>query len=280
MASRNAFAVPALLVSRRRPNLQVINNTNSTTQQREANHCDVKVTRTLWFPVQPTAKETFLIRATTAAVATVMALYRADDYLTAAACSVGDTLSLAEVKADESFVLVVRRANSTGGNIPLEFQFGTPSAQLSRDVPPSVIDQPSDGNLTLRAFELGLVPEPAVTWLRDGKLILGSTGSTFNIATLTPVEAGRYSVILDKGLSRVTNLVADVALDLPWVADHANAEVRDGLFRIHLTGNAKQRVAMERLDTLAAVRDRQEDWLGENGLSYEDAGPLQVPWRF
>ena len=142
-ASSTALGVPALLVSPGRPGLQVINNTNSATQQREANHCGVKVTRTRWLPVQATAKGHFVIRALATAVPTVMALYRAGDYLTPAACNVGATLSLAEAKADESFVLVVGSADRTGGSISLDFQLGTPPPQLPTDIPPSIVDRPA-----------------------------------------------------------------------------------------------------------------------------------------
>lgn len=106
-ASSTSLGVPALIVSPGRPGLQVINNTNSTTQQREANHCGVKVTRTRWFPVQATAKGYFVIRAM-----------------------------------------------ATGVPIP------------------------------------------------------GVNGATFPIAKLPTIDAGRYSVILDNGLGRVTNVVA------------------------------------------------------------------------
>ena len=108
----------------------------------------------------------------------------------------------------------------------------------------------------------------------------GGEGRDLEITRLTASEAGRYSVILDNGLGRVTNAVAEVTLDLPLAASPTVTEVNGGRFRLMLTGNPGQRVAVDRFDTLETFADRQEDWLGAQGLIYEDDSPSVQPWRF
>ena len=197
------------------------------------------------------------------------------------ACATGPELRLPEVPANEDLLFSVASATELAGEIPLEFQLNAPLPAQPRNHPVPALDRPENTPLTLRAWEGDLAPPPQVQWLRDGQPLPDARGRDLLLGPLTAAQAGRYSAVLDNGVSRVTNQVADVALDRPLRGDPLAAAVNGATFSFTLTGNPGQRVAVERYADLSAPPlDRHTDWLGEHGLLYEDDGPGTSPWRY
>jgi len=279
-AGKGGLGVPPLLLSPGRPGFQTVNNTNATTEIREANHCGTKVSRSRWFPLLTQAAGRLVIRSVAATSPTVMAVYRESDLSEPAACATGDLLVIENVQAGETLLVVVGSASRIGGSIPLEFLVGVPPPVVAPDTTVPNVDRSEGSLLTLRAYEADLVPAPQVIWLRNGVPVPGADGREFAVGKLDGNKVGRYSVILDNGLGRVTNGVAEVSLDVPLAAAPGSAQVTDTVFRWVLRGNPGQRVAVDRYDALTEVLDRYEDWLGDGGLVYQDSGPGTVPMRF
>ena len=279
-AGKGGLGVPPLLLSPGRPGFQTVNNTNATTEIREANHCGTKVSRSRWFPLLTQAAGRLVIRSVAATSPTVMAVYRESDLSEPAACATGDLLVIENVQAGETLLVVVGSASRNGGSIPLEFLVGVPPPVVAPDTGVPNVDRSEGSLLTLRAYEADLVPAPQVIWLRNGVPVPGADGREFALGKLDGNKVGRYSVILDNGLGRVTNGVAEVSLDVPLAAAPGSAQVTDTVFRWVLRGNPGQRVAVDRYDALTEVLDRYEDWLGDGGLVYQDSGPGTVPMRF
>lgn len=282
------FGGAALVVSPGVPYAHVVNNANATTSLIDPNPCNQKVTRTRWLPLQVASVGRLVVR-TEARFPIVLSLYRTNHIagqraaslvLPAHACATGPELRVDGLLPGETLLLSLASAEELAGEIPIEIRMGEalPAQPLAFVAP--TLDRPANTPFTLRAWEGELDPKPQVTWLRNGQPLPGAFGRDLDIGNLTPAAAGLYRVVLDNGVSRVTNTIANVTLETPLSADPADVGVSGNTFRFLLTGTPGQRVVVERLASLDTVLDRHADWLGEHGLLYEDGGPGVVPWRF
>jgi hypothetical protein len=80
-------------------------------------------------------------------------------------------------------------------------------------------------------------------WLRDGVAIAGATNSTLSLVHLLGSQSGAYSVMASNDFGATTNVVALVAVDIPYLGFEPRPV--NGAIRVWLQGPPGQIMILE-----------------------------------
>ncbi|MBL9175435.1 MAG: hypothetical protein JNL10_17975 [Verrucomicrobiales bacterium] len=257
-----------LLLSPGRPVEQWVNNEVNTTQGSEANHCDFLIRRTGWMLLEVERDGHLVVTATNTTVPLILALYGFSDPDVPLACSQGNRLVLPDARAGRIYSLVFGSTADVGGLIELVCVSGTPPPP---PLPPGPVTEVEPGRgVTLVAPTVsGLQPDARYQWFRNGRAIDGARDRALVLDRFTLELAGDYSVVLDNGVGRTEFVIGTLQPDLPLQPAGA-PETANGVFIFRLTGNAGQRVAVDRGTDLGVWNTHEEFWLPATGLEYRD----------
>ena len=115
-----------------------------------------------------------------------------------------------------------------------QFQ-GGPTHSLLRYGDSLLLSSPAPSN--------GLFPIRRMQWLRDGVAIAGATNSTLSLVHLLGSQSGAYSVMASNDFGATTNVVALVAVDIPYLGFEPRPV--NGAIRVWLQGPPGQIMILE-----------------------------------
>jgi hypothetical protein len=177
------------------------------------------------------------------------------------------------VTGGKIYYLAVDGSNGAVGTIPVECLIGQePPAQTNA---PALKVIELGQNVVLTAGSPAVSgPVPTYQWLENSLPLSGATGAELTVTPKGLADAGLYSVVIDNGIGRVTNAVAQVGVHVPLVlgesagqAPHFEGEE----FVFGFGGNAGQDVGIDQSLDLATWTRSGSVWLSEQGLGqYRD----------
>lgn len=266
-------ALPALVVSAGTPRIQVIDNTTSTTQQREENHCGLIGYHSRWLAITPEIDGVLVVDTPGATFPVVLALYgtgRLGD--PPLACTAGQPLRSAGVVSGKIYYLAVDGVDGATGPITVLCQVGQPP--LPQVNPPPNLQVAESEQLVLKASGPPVPgPAPSYQWLHDGVPVAEATEPELVFSGRTG-DAGVYSVVIDNTIGRVTNAIARVAVRVSLAVEGEPDQPRfeAGAFVFALRGNAGQQVNIERSGNLLNWLPGGTLWLSTLGVGeYRDS---------
>ncbi len=231
------------LVSLGTINYQIVNNTHSSTQQREPVHCTTISNATRWLILKPAASGTFVIDTygsvdtNGSAMATVLAVYLPGatpfDNLVQVTCddatAAGSRVRFSAA-VNREYLVMADGANYAKGNIKLNWQFG---------VPPSAVTTPSPhyqlipgASVLLQAPTTNGIPPPHFQWFRNNLLLAGQTNVWLSLNQLLSTNSGFYTVTVSNGLGEVSH-TTQIDVDEPLLLSVVPS-LSQGLLRLHL----------------------------------------------
>jgi len=203
---------------------QTVNNTKSTTQLRETNHCAVLGGASQWLGLEARSDGVLIIDTIGSAIDTVLAVYFPTNlaYLSSALVTCDNNgapdgiRSLVSFRAvrNTKYLVVVDGVNRAQGAISINWKLGTaPTFTSARPYPPMLLP---GTNITLTATVTNTAPAPTYQWFFNGSPIIGGTQSNLTLLNVHSLQAGTYSVVASNfaGVAFQTNAVLAVASPL------------------------------------------------------------------
>jgi hypothetical protein len=200
---------------------QSFNNSGSTTQPLETNHCAVLGGASKWLGLEAMSDGVLIIDTIGSAIDTVMAVYYPTNlaYLSSALVTCDNdgapdgirSLVSFQATRDTKYLVVVDGVNRAQGAISINCKLGMPPPPAT-NIPAALTVRPG-ANLTLTANTTNGLPAPAYHWLLNGTPIAGATGRVFTSRNVQLPQAGTYSVIVSNlvGITFETNAMVTMA---------------------------------------------------------------------
>ena len=218
---------------------QTLDNTGATTQPGEPNHCGALGGASKWFgPFQAQEDGVMIFDTIGSVIDTVLAVYTGEELetLNLVTCdnnSASDGLrSLVRFPAAQGtgYRVAIDGVNAAQGHIQLNWRLGVTRIKQGRPV-------------TLTAEGPSAFVGSSYQWLLNGARIPGATSLTWTIGSVQSSNAGLYSVVVSNSLGLVTNLVALVKMEVPYLS--FDRVLINGNLRVRLAEAATQSVVLQ-----------------------------------
>lgn len=198
---------------------QILNNTNSFTQQGESNHCGTLTAATRWFGLEVATNATnqsLVVDTAGSDIETVLALYRGNDILslTNLGCALGKGVPITVGSAipGEVYYAAVDGTNGQQGVIKLNWKLGrAPGFTLH---PTNKFAQPASST-TFNALADG-VPAPRYQWYSNSVAILSATNANLTLANVRSNHAASYYVTASNFMGVATSAAARLTVGYPY----------------------------------------------------------------
>jgi hypothetical protein len=265
-------------------NSQILNNTNSTTQAGEPNHCGVIGGASRWVKLTAGSDGIFVIDTIGSSFDTVMAVYTGTNLLTLNLVTCDNNgapdgiRSLVRFNATNGvdYLVAVDGVNGAQGTIQLNWGLGIPPAYTQ---PPTNVLAPLGGNITLNALSATGVPTPSFQWLANGSILLGANNSTMTLNNIQLADAGPYSVVLSNFTGSVTGMVANVTVVVPLDLMLTKVQT-NGISEFRLTGTASHGFVLQASTNLANWLPLFTNPTPGIPLNFLDVTSTNFPMRF
>jgi hypothetical protein len=265
-------------------NSQILNNTNSTTQAGEPNHCGVIGGASRWVKLTAGSDGICVIDTIGSTFDTVLAVYTGANLLTLNLVTCDNNgapdgiRSLVRFNATNGvdYLVAVDGVNGAQGAIQLNWGLGIPPTYTQ---PPTNVLAPLGGSVTLNAQSATGVPTPSFQWLGNGSILLGANNSTMTLNNIQLADAGPYSIVLSNFTGSVTGMVANVTVVVPLDLMLTKVQT-NGSSEFRLTGTASHGFVLQASTNLA-------NWLAlftnptpGVALNFLDVTSTNFPMRF
>jgi hypothetical protein len=281
-----AFVTPGFVsVSVGTFDAQLFNNTGSTTQEGETNHCGVLGGASRWFGLRAEADADFLIDTVGSSIDTVLAVYYRTNvlnlYRNLVACDnngapdgIRSRVRFGATAGRDYLVVVDGVGVGVQGAITLNWVLGRgppigsgPVSQCMRQ----------GQTLTLQADTNGVAPGPTYQWFWNGTAIAGATNRTFTVTAVQTTQGGVYSVMMSNPFGAVTNLMAVVTVKIPYLS--VERAPTPGTLRLGIEGPPEQALVLETSLDLARWSPFYTN-SASNGVRYLDVPTTNGSGRF
>lgn len=211
---------PPVMVAAGTLDAQILNNSNSTTQQGETNHCGTLSSATRWFALQAsnnTTGLTFVIDTVGSAINTIVAVYTGTSIfnLTNIGCARGPG-SVSSVQfmatAGTTYSIAVDGVNGAQGTIKLNWKLGRVPAITAQPTNQAAIP---GTNVNFVCVANG-VPTPRFQWRTNGVNILNATNSTLTLNNVQLPQALTYSVMVSNFMGVLPSANAKLTVGYPY----------------------------------------------------------------
>jgi hypothetical protein len=118
-----------------------------------------------------------------------------------------------QASTPRTYLAVVDGAGGASGAAKIRFRLGLPPTQSTNS--PTEVRAALGSEVALNSGLGGAIPNPTFQWRLNGTNIPGATSSNLVLASFSATQAGRYTVVLSNFAGLVTNIVADLSVDVP-----------------------------------------------------------------
>jgi len=213
---------------------QIFNNTGSTTQIGETNHCGVLGGSSRWYGLRTHETDSwFQLDTTGSSIPVVLAVYTGADFLSlrneACAQPANPNLLRFPARPEVDYYVAVDGTNGAQGIIRMSYGLG----RLR------LVQAPTNQIVPIRAtasFAVAAegVPEPVYQWYWGSNRLAQATNSFLVLTNIQTSQAGLYSVTISN-LAGLTNSAAELRVTLPVTIGYERVH-RDGLDLLRLIG--------------------------------------------
>jgi len=265
-------------------NSQTLNNTNSTTQAGEPNHCGVIGGASRWVKLTAGSDGIFVIDTIGSTFDTVLAVYTGSNLLTLNLVTCDNNgapdgiRSLVRFNATNGvdYLVAVDGVNGAQGAIQLNWGLGIPPTYTQA---PTNVLATLGGSVTLNAQSATGVPSPSFQWLASGSILLGANTSTMTLNNIQLADAGPYSIVLSNFTGSVTGMVANVTVVVPLDLMLTKVQT-NGTSEFRLTGTASHGFVLQASTNLANWLPLFTNPTPGVPLNFLDVTSTNFPMRF